>query len=409
MSLYHNTKQKIRNVQRTIDALLDGDFPIDSGRRALFKLKRVFEALEKRVDRAFKLKDTLSLSEIANDTNLKVFETLPILGFIVRSTNVRNAFELIDPLQDIANRALQGKPELLLSSEWDYVPFAYPQSLSDLASFVMIGMPASETGSALLSPLAGHELGHAVWRNRGVEGSVHSTLQFKCQELYENTKDAFKKAFPEYREDDLEYKELYPDAIASSLDFAIFQAEEIFCDLFAYAIFGEAYLHAFSYILAPGSGGLRKSKYPSYKTRISAIRGVAANEGVTLPGDDILSFHQERERPDPRERFILEKAEQVVSGIVAALWSYILKILEDGTVPRPLVSRYEVHLNEFRNKIPAHSPNCLGDIINAGWRYYQELQSAEEPPENIAEEMDALNEILLKSVEVLEFRRRTET
>jgi hypothetical protein len=85
---------------------------------------------------------------------------------------VRNAFELLDPLQSIVDEVLQGRPELLLSSEWDYVPFAYPQSLDDLRSFVLIGLPASEAASALLLPLAGHEIGHAVWRNLGIGGSV---------------------------------------------------------------------------------------------------------------------------------------------------------------------------------------------------------------------------------------------
>jgi len=154
-------------MRRTIDAILSGDMPFAAGRKALVRLMQAFDQLEKNLDRAVRLKDNDNISSIANNINVKILEVLPILGFILRSTNVRNAFEMIEPLQVVAEQAMQGKPELILSSEWDYIPFAYPQSLVDLKSYVLIGLPASEAASALLVPLAGHELGHAVWRNRG--------------------------------------------------------------------------------------------------------------------------------------------------------------------------------------------------------------------------------------------------
>jgi hypothetical protein len=69
------------------------------------------------------------------------------------STNVWNAFKLIEPLKVIAEVILQGKPQLLLSSEWDYV--AYPQSLEDLRSFVLIGLPSSEAANAYCCRLRG--------------------------------------------------------------------------------------------------------------------------------------------------------------------------------------------------------------------------------------------------------------
>jgi hypothetical protein len=193
MSLFHNSKHKLRNVYRTIDALLDGDFPISSGKNALQKLRDVFEELEKKLDRARKLSDDKTEKQIANIINVKIYQTLPILGFILRSTNVRNAFELLDPLQHLADAILQGRPQLLLSSEWDYIPFAYPQSLEDLRSFVLIGLPASEAATALLVPLAGHELGHTVWRNRGIGGSTHATLQARCELLFKDNMSEFQK------------------------------------------------------------------------------------------------------------------------------------------------------------------------------------------------------------------------
>src|SRR4029077_19952142 len=125
------------------------------------------------------------------------------------------------------------KPQLIFSSEWDYVPFAYPQSLEDLKSFVLIGMPASDAASALLMPLAGHELGHAVWRNRGFEGGIVATLQHHCEELYDNNIDRFRQVFPDYKPSDIVGRQVLPVAIAESVEYAVRQAEEPFCDLFA--------------------------------------------------------------------------------------------------------------------------------------------------------------------------------
>ena len=238
MSLLNNSKHKLENIRRTIDALLNGDFPLNAGRNALLKLQDVFAELDKRLGRASKLKDsTDALRQVASNINLKIYQTLPILGFILRSTNVRNAFELLDPLQTIVDRALQGRPQLLLSSEWDYVPFAYPQSLDDLRSFVLIGLPASEAANGLLVPLAGHEIAHAAWRNLGIGGSVATTLQYHCDELYAKNIDEFKRVFPDYDPQDIVGRDILPTAIAESVEYGDRQAEEIFCDLFCLRYF----------------------------------------------------------------------------------------------------------------------------------------------------------------------------
>ena len=294
MSLLHNSKHKLNNIYRTIDTLIDSDFPLEAGRNALLKLRDTFSELETRLDRAHRAKSTDTIATLASNINLKIFQALPILGFILRSTNVRNAFEVLDPLQSIADAALQGRPQLIFSSEWDYVPFAYPQSLEDLKSFVLIGMPASEAASALLMPLAGHELGHAVWRNRGFEGGIVGTLQYHCEELYNNNIDRFRQAFPDYKPSDIVGRQVLPDAIAELVEYAVRQAEELFCDLFAYAIFGRSYLFAFSYILAPGSGSVRDPNYPQYVTRIEAVRRVSAEEKkADLPTPAELNFPAE--------------------------------------------------------------------------------------------------------------------
>src|ERR1700730_19445999 len=115
MSLLHNSKHKLKNVQRTINALLDGDFPLGAGRNALLKRRDVFAELDHKIDRANRLKDADAIRQLASNINLKIYQALPILGFILRSTNVRNAFEMLQPLHAIAKVALQGNPQLILS------------------------------------------------------------------------------------------------------------------------------------------------------------------------------------------------------------------------------------------------------------------------------------------------------
>ncbi len=410
MPLYHSSKQKVRNIQRTIDSLLDGDFPLAAGRKALEKLRLIFRNLDEKLDRAHRVDDGAAERQYAQLVNLKVYQTLPILGFILRSTNVRNAFELLDPLQQIASKALQGKPQLLLSSEWDYVPFAYPQNLDDLRSFILIGMPASESSSALLIPLAGHELGHAVWRNRGIGGGVSARVQERCIELYNADRNAgFRKHFPSYDPNDILAKELFPEAIALSVRYAAFQAEELFCDMFAYALFGESFLYAFSYILAPGSGRVAGSKYPSHRTRINVLTQIASNERVDVPRIEALQFADELPRNDPQERYIVRIAETTVAEIIPSLWERVKQIVSEEQICRPEDERAQKHLTEFRLGIPAHSPKCIGDVINAGWKFYKELQRTCKPKADISPAtVDALNEMVLKTIEVLEFRRRIE-
>jgi hypothetical protein len=393
-------------VSRKLGAI---QFPLSSGRQALSKFRDVFAKLDKKLDRAVALKDKVAERQLAHNVSVKVYQSLPLLGFILRSTNVRNAFELLDPLQNIADAVLQGKPQLLLSSEWDYVPFAYPQSLEDIKSFVLIGMPASEAASALLLPLAGHELGHAVWRNRGIGGSANAKIQASYESAFDrpvNLKE-FKKQFPEYDPEDIVYNQLLPEAISRTAKYAAFQAEELFCDIFAYALFGESYLHAFAYILAPGSGVAPGSRYPSHKKRIDVLRQVATKEGVTLPEFGSLGLTDQELGGDPRERFLLKMAALSVDEVIETLWTIVNSLVVEANVRRPNPANMARHLHEIRMGIPAHDPACLGDIINAGWTYFHEVQSGKIDSKSIGECYDSLNEIMLKTIEVLEFRRRT--
>jgi hypothetical protein len=91
MSIFHNTKQKLRNIERTIDALLDSDFPVESGKNALRDLKQVFSGLSRRNDRAQAINDENTLRATAKNLNDKIILLLPILERVAfRLTCIRH-------------------------------------------------------------------------------------------------------------------------------------------------------------------------------------------------------------------------------------------------------------------------------------------------------------------------------
>ena len=407
MTIYHSSKYKLRNIQRTIDSLLDGDFPLSAGRSALTKLRDVLSTFDGKLDLAQKQNDQDNLDLVAHNLSVKIYQVLPILGFVLRSTNVRNAFEMVEPLHRIAKAALQGNPQLILSSEWDYVPFAYPQSLDNLKSFIFIGLPASEAASALLMPIAGHELGHAVWRNRGIGAGLQGSLQMKCEEHYSKNMHDFQLHFTDYDPKDLVRRFKLDEAISESSKYASFQAEELFSDLFAYACFGASYLRAFSYVLAPGEGVIANPKYPLNSTRVNVIRKVAAEEHVLLPDSRALGFKPDGRRGDGRDQFVVRMAEAAVADTTDELWKTVLKISERAPLVRPKPEEAVLHLKNLNVGIPSARAVCVGDIIIAGWQRYDEITESGPTAKEVSEKLSQLNEVLLKTIEVFEYRRRT--
>jgi hypothetical protein len=287
------------------------------------------------------------------------------------------------------------------------VPFAYPQSIENLRSFVLIGLPASEAASALLMPVAGHELGHAVWRNLGIGSSHQQSLQTLCRELYGLHMDEFRQQFPDYREQDLVARNILEDAIAESSKYAGLQAEELFSDLFAYACFGASYLRAFAYLLAPGEG-TSDGKYPTHATRINVLRNVGTNEGEELPTAAELQFKQTGRHGNPRNLFIVRMAEEAVARITDTLWKVVLEVVTKAKLVRPMRDQIDYHLANFRINVPSPSAKCVGNIIVAGWQRYDEIVANGGTSEKISGSLGELNEVLLKSIEVFEYRHRTE-
>jgi hypothetical protein len=156
------SKARLVGILEEIRRLEEGEFPYEHSKEALELLEAHFQ---KRLDVLTSLpvgKDPQIVSQLCAEALFDIFDNMRLLGFILRSTNVRNAFEVYGPILRLARNVVGDDTKLLLSSEWEFSPFTFP-ALDLLPNFVLIGIPASESENPLVLPLAGHELGHTLW------------------------------------------------------------------------------------------------------------------------------------------------------------------------------------------------------------------------------------------------------
>src|SRR5262245_59221134 len=169
MSFLEDTKKRVQAFLDEATHLAESEFPYPGSRLALERLISFFTARLATLNSFDANSDARVVRQTCALDLQHQFNYLPLLGFVLRSTNVRNAFEVFRPLLRLARDILEPsipknnrKTELVLSSEWDHSPFVYPE-VPELPGFVMIGIPAPESANPLVVPLAGHELGHSVW------------------------------------------------------------------------------------------------------------------------------------------------------------------------------------------------------------------------------------------------------
>ncbi|MGP7984857.1 hypothetical protein [Rhodoblastus sp.] len=397
---------KLTAIIGQVRSILNSDIPFENVGDALQALLSVLLEFEPRLDKAIRLKDNDGTLTTIRNINQKILQVLPTLGFILRSTNVRNAFELLDPLQSLARAFLKGKSKILLSSEWDYIPFAYPQSIADLPTFTFIGLPASECSNLLIFPLAGHELGHSVWRQIGLESEFYADVFKRVSDTHTLNLSRFGRVEPRYKKDLLD-KDPVAESIANSTAIALAHCEEVFCDLFGLALFGQSYILAFAYILSPGLGSERDMDYPTHMKRAEILVKYAEQKmRISSQQGFPLQFRQEEAKWTPRAQFDVDIAEKATIDVVDSIWTKVDKLVKAAKVKRPDAAHSNAIVDSFRENIPHADPKSLGNIINASWLRFDEIVSKNGSFDEISYKLDRLNEMGLKTVEALEYRRR---
>jgi hypothetical protein len=412
MDIKFNTEKKARAFVAQIDRILLSDFPHQASESALNLVKRFFEEQLARIDRAGASKDRALLERTCTTTNQRIFQYLPILGLLLRSTNTRNSFEAYYAFVEIARALIGPGANVILSSEWDFSPLTYPMTVGVLPEYVLLGMPSSESPNALVLPLAGHELGHSVWRNEQLENKFAAVVQDEARAYLKTNWSTFIHAFPEHSQiqptdDELSNNMFLNFVISNVMQIALSQIEEIFCDGVGAHLFGQSYALAFHYLLAPSLGGVRTTEYPTMQNRADFI---ATLGGVDLTKQGFADYKSEFSDliipMPPREAFTPDGADAIGVKLAPLMYreaqSVVMskagKFASDPSAQAGIV-------NKFLNGLPAREPRSLPDIVNAGWTYFQ--SQAPIFVENERELVEWISELVLKSIEVLEFRSRT--
>lgn len=393
-------RQRIHAVLEEIAKLKDSDFPYSHSRDALEQFETLFNTRSTALEDLIEENDPEFVKTACSESLLQVLRYLPLLGFVLRSTNVRNSFEIFGPLLRLARQILGPDTKLILSSEWDFFPYVY-NSVPDLPSYVLLGLPASESGNPLLVPLAGHELGHTTWQRQEIANEFEPLISQSIEEQVRTQENKYNDLFGVNLSNWL----FVSQNLAPAHYWAMRQTEESFCDFLGVRLFAESYLFAFAYVMVPG-GSARSVLYPSLRDRVANLVKASTELGIKPP-DDFSSWFSDETSPvsSDKERFLLSLADTARKSLVGKLIEKANKIAESSRVPTRSDEKINTILQSFELLTPASCVGDLTNILNAAWRAFHKQDMWKGIVEN-RNRIETLNELVLKSIDILEFEER---
>ena len=406
--------KRIEATLAEIERLKEGDFPYGHSQEALYKICQVYEGDLHQLDSLNDQNDVATVNRACAIALSNMFRYLPLLGFVLRSTNLRNAFEVYRPLLDLASDVLEPgvpkpnrKTRLLLSSEWEYSPFIYKE-VSTLLDFVLIGLPAPESSNPFLLPMAGHELGHRVWAKKQLTTTLKVGVEQEVQRLIFSRWNEFQQV-------------VHPQTVAvaptasdlfvlESIDWTSsitrLQAEESFCDLLGLRIFGVSYLYAFAYLLSPTLLGQRSLIYPNILKRVTNLLDATREYQIIAPTNYISMFEDQREpNLTKKEQFLLSIADMALTALVPTLIQFANQaIVEAGVVNVSDAEAQRIYAR-LQLMVPAEKSKSLADILNAGWLAYNNVSLWSDVVTDTKLRSLTLKELVLKNIEVFEIEQ----
>jgi dCTP deaminase len=326
------TKLKKLEQQLTIARLSDFSYP--DARDALDILRTRLRQRGSQIEESETFSET-TRNALLREVNYLVTRVTAIVGIIVRSASVRNAFELYAPFLEICKALVGNDVHLILSSEWEFVPFTYPQSLAELPQFIVIGLPASESDNVLIFPAAGHELGHSVWSKHLLGDSLKSNVESRVNDAFRRNRAQFDSVYPELRGANLD-QDMFVQYVKSEVFSSILsQSEETFSDFLGMVLFGESYLLAFEYLIAPQISGGRVKHYPDTRARAERLNRFAREKLKIVVENYSNAFAANTPFRMPHDNFICAMADEVIAEIDTTLFSEVESIVSRGRVPTP--------------------------------------------------------------------------
>jgi hypothetical protein len=406
----NNAELRTSLALRQIDDLCHGEHTHDHPKEILLEIKAHLSDNFEELKRAASIGDADIVRSQAASLTLDLDAYLPLLGFVLRSSNVRNAFEVFDPLIAMCSSILGPDIRLIYSSEWDYSPFTQTFNFPKLDNVVVVGLPAHESSNALIIPVVGHELGHSKWLQSDVlskvatdiEKDVLTYVMTNLTDIVGPKRAAELLAQPKPRE----VVALFVQAVDEAQHYAKLQCEEMFCDVVGIRIFGASYLRAFSYLVFPSPKGIerRTLDYPSNVARAKFMKDAATYFGT--PGSDDFGDEYDDTPPTKLSKATLHMIAAADKATELA-FPRILKIVESlitiSVVPPIDEAKVRALMDAFALNVPGNDIFNLPDIIEAAWRWHlQGLTHGER-----FKRLQALNELVFKTIEVSEFYRKT--
>ena len=403
--LYVSAVSQVQHVLREIKCLQASEFPYSSSKEALDILHNIFSLHSGLL---IDCKDGFDESIEDNVCGNAVFDCaacIDTLGFVLRSTNVRNSFEIYGPFLRLSKSILGDSVKLIVSSEWGYSPFIKGGG-AQLPDFVLMGLPATQSSNSFLLPIAGHELGHTIWNKERLDKKLSSLEINECiVRTIQKHWDSYVSAFPELSD---KKNELFTDLFARSswgpiYDWVKHQLQESFCDIVGVGIFGASYYYATAYLLVINKSLARKLLYPDHYDRIRIIADICKQWGVNIP-EDYLNLYSNAGPPNKentKEAALLFVADIVRDEFIGEMRLWVEKILKpkNFAVDSDVVNLCK---SSFAFGVPSENAKGLQNILAAAW---DSLLDEGFVPGGFEDKEDLLNEIVLKSIEILEIEQ----
>jgi hypothetical protein len=407
LSTLEYTKKRLDAFLAEIEQISASEFPYSQSRDALRLLKQKFESDKSSLNRLDSTSDPGVIKQKCKLISESMADNVLLLGFILRSTNVRNAFEVFKPTLRLAENVLQPHPttQLILSSEWNYSPYVY-FDIPSLHDFALIGLPAPESSNPFLIPLYGHELGHLVWIRHNMEQEMRPKLTENIVTIIQSKWDDYLKAFPHLAEitqkDEIKTNMFAVQSWGPAAVWSLKQAEESFSDFVGLYVFGSSFLHAFAYLISPSAFRVRRMDYPNTKTRVANLLRAAHSYKITIDPDYESLFENSSEPQS--DKFLLPIADEAFWGVVDELIEKVKNIVDASSFNQSLKEEKEEDriYERLKKVVPAEGCKTLPDILNAAWRAYNEPEFWREFPEIMQKKDDVLKELVLKNIEVYE-------
>lgn len=168
------TRHKIDAAVDTVEAVKSKSHPFPEGPLALDGIRQHLLDLRERVVRPGQ--SSLIAKHFCRVGLEQLAETIPLIGFVDRSTEVDGPVEFHNPFSRIVRILLGEKAKLILSSMWNFSPYTimYPDEVpKHVENFVYVSFSVSESDNSILTPLAAHELGHNIWKNENISTALN--------------------------------------------------------------------------------------------------------------------------------------------------------------------------------------------------------------------------------------------